>query len=198
MLLLEYIQLSQPIGSFSANEIARLHTVDCSAAVRYRLDALLDDLRYSREHILHSHRQIKAFVCTHQELAQYVRYLQTIPGIGFVCAITILSRIGDPKLLRDVRELGSFLGLVPCEYSTGDNVNRGKITHLGNSQLRQLLTEAAWVTIRNDKSLGQFYHRVKARRHPQIAKKKAITAVARKLTQRIYCVLKEQRAYQVH
>ena len=49
-----------------------------------------------------------------------------------------------------------------------------------------------------DAELAQFYNRIKQRHHPRVAARKAIVAVARKLTARIYCVLKEQRNYQIH
>ncbi|MBI5418208.1 transposase, partial [Candidatus Poribacteria bacterium] len=32
-------------------------------------------------------------------------------------------------------ELAAFVGLVPCERSTGDDINKGSITHLGNQTL---------------------------------------------------------------
>ena len=104
----------------------------------------------------------------------------------------------DPKNLKNPRELASFAGLVPREHSTGDTINKGEITRLGSHTLRFMLTEAAWIAIRYDTELKQFYHRIKSRHHPKIGAKKAITAVARKLTQIIYRVLKDQRTYIVH
>ena len=97
-----------------------------------------------------------------------------------------------------MREIAAFIGLVPTEKSTGDVINQGSITHLGNKILRSLLIEVAWVAIRQDTELNQFYHRIKKKHHPSIGARKAIVAVARKLTQRIYKVLKEQRLYVVH
>ncbi len=110
-------------------------------------------------------------------------------------ATTILGKVGDPGDLRNPRELGAFTGLVLAEKSTGDDVNRESITHLGSESLRFLLIEAAWVAIREDKLLEKFYYRIKSRHHPKVAAKKAITAVARKLTAIIYRVLKDQRMY---
>src|SRR5262252_416671 len=42
------------------------------------------------------------------------------------------------------RELMGYLGLVPCENSTGHTVNRGGITKAGNGRARRILVEAAW------------------------------------------------------
>ncbi|MBP7795566.1 MAG: transposase, partial [Elusimicrobiales bacterium] len=78
------------------------------------------------------------------------------------------------------------------------SINRGSITHMGNGILRSLLIESSWIAIRKDKELEQFYHRIRSRNNPKVGSRIAITAVARKLTHRIYCVLKEERNYNVH
>lgn len=156
------------------------------------------DLDYARKQTTSILRQLRMFIGSNKGMHQYIQYLISIPGIGFITAITLLGRIGDPRRLENVRELSAFVGLVPTEHSTGDDVNYGSITHLGNRYLRSLIIEAAWSAIRKDKELNQFYHRIKNRHHPKIGARKAIVAVARKLTQRIYRVLKEQRSYIVH
>ena len=66
---------------------------------------------------------------------------------------------------------------------------------MGDSTLRGLLVEAAWVAIRKDKQLRQFYDRIRSKRRGEGGSKIAIVAVARKLSHRIYRVLKEQRLY---
>lgn len=184
--------------NWTNNYIRVLKDLPCSDAVRQRLDMLLMDLDYSRKQTSAILRQMRTFIKSHNIIQQYMLYLASVSGIGFITATTLLGRIGDPKKLKNVRELSAFVGLVPTEKSTGDDVNRGSITHLGNRILRSLLIEAAWSAIRKDKELNQFYFRVKNRHHPKIGARKAIVAVARKLTQRIYCVLKEQRLYIVH
>jgi len=54
-----------------------------------------------------------------------------------------IKRLGNPTHLKNVRELGSFIGLTPRERFTGEVVKRGQITHLGDKNLRRLLIEAA-------------------------------------------------------
>ncbi len=177
--------------------ISHIKTLSCSSIVRRKLDMLLEDLDYAREHLLKVLKELKAFCVAHPDIDSYRRCLQSIPGIGFTVALTVLARIGDPECLTDVRELSAFVGLVPKEKSTGDTVRYGSITRIGNSTLRSLLIEASWITIRYDAELSRFYHRIKSRHHPQAAARKAIVAVARKLTQRIYKVLKERRMYEI-
>ncbi len=49
--------------------------------------------------------------------------------------------------------------------------------------------------MRKDPELREFYRRVYQRHPRKVAARKAIVAVARKLTTRIYAVLKEQRPF---
>lgn len=193
-----YPLLKEPDMGWSSRYIKDLKQIQCSPAVRNRLDMLLMDLEYIRKQTLSIHRTLKNFCKDNQEINEYMGYLQSIVGTGFIIAVSILAIMGDPKNLKDSREIGAFVGLVPRENSTGDRINKGSITHLGSRTLRFLLIEAAWVAIRQDTELEKFYYRVKRRHHPKIASRVAIVAVARKLTQRIYKVLKERRNYIKH
>ena len=181
--------------SWSNSYLKSLRKLECNPALRHRLDMLLMDVEYARRQLLTVLKELKAFYKKNLDIDAYRRYAQSVPGIGLIIALTLLGRSGNPAQLKNVRELAAFLGLVPSEKSTGDTVQRGYITHLGNAVLRSMIIEASWIAIRKDSELNQFYHRIKARHHPQVAAKKAIVAVARKLTQRLYCVLKEQRMY---
>lgn len=193
-----YPQLKDPDSNWSNSYIKELKVIPCSDAVRTRLDMLLMDLDYARKQLLISHRNLRNFMKERSSVHKNALYLKSIPGIGFITACAILGKIGDPANLKNVRELAGFVGVVPREHSTGDVVNRGSISHLGDKRLRSLLIEAAWVAIRRDTELRQFYHRIASKNHPKAAAKKAIVAVARKLTYRIYSVLKDQKMYVVH
>lgn len=190
-----HIHVKEPKTRWSRAHIESLRDINCSSAVRIKLDMLIDDLLYTREQLNKIHKKIRLFYKEHKQLQNYMSYLQSIPGIGFVVAISILGHIGDPQHLHNERELASFVGLVPKERSSGAKSHKGSTTHLGNRELRSMFIEAAWVAIRYDAELRQFYHRIKKRHHPSIAKRKAIVAVARKMTHRVYRVLKDQRCY---
>lgn len=193
-----YQNMKEENRAWTKGYIQELKTLECSWAERTRLDMLLSDLDYALTQIRSALNQIKAFVKEQKEIQEYIGYLRSIPGIGPITSSLLLGRLGDPQHLRNVREIAAFLGIVPTERSTGSRVRRGRITKLGDHFVRSRLIQCAWVTIRRDKELEQFYHRIKSRHHPTIGSSKAIVAVARKLTQRIYKVLKERRNYVVH
>jgi transposase len=182
---------------WSRSVIARLQKLPCSGGVRFRLDRLLEALEFQRQQYVKITRELRTFCRQDPELQRSVSYLTSIPGIGQIVAPHLLARIGPWQNLQEHRvdELAAFLGLVPTEHSTGDRVHRGSITRGGDGRLRSKLVQSAWTAIRQDPELREFYRTVH-RRHPQhLAARKAVVAVARKLTTRIFAVLKEQRPY---
>src|ERR671922_1615861 len=176
---------------------AKLRKLECSRTVRFKLDQLLDNLEFSEKQVLSSTKEIRRFCKEDKELSQSIAYLMSIPGIGWIVASQLLARIGDWRQIDNVRQLGSFLGLVPTEDSTGDTVDRGSITRVGDGRLRSKLIQAAWSAIRQDAELREFYRSVCRRNGPGKGPRIAIVAVARKLSTRVYAVLKNQRPYVV-
>jgi transposase len=197
LLLLEGIEFpAAPAGSqWSSIVKKQLRALPCSPTLRFKLDQLLDTLEFQEQQVVKATKEIRRF-CQHEpELAQCLKYLLTIPGIGGIVASQLLARIGDWRELRYGRQLAGFLGVVPTEHSTGERTERGSITHTGDGRLRSKLIQAAWSAIRQDGELREFYRSV-CRTHPRDrAARVAIVAVARKLTTRIAAVLMEQRPY---
>lgn len=175
----------------------KLKKLSCSGAVRFKLDRLLESLEHSEKEVLQTIREMRR-LCRHDpELCQAMKHLQSISGIGEIVASHLLARIGDPRHIGNVRQLAGFIGLAPTEHSTGERVARGGITRTGDGRLRSKLIQAAWSAIRQDPELREFYRSVYQRHPRDRAARKAIVAVARKLTTRIYAVLKQKRPYVV-
>jgi transposase len=75
-------------------------------------------------------------------LAPVVAVLQTMCGMALVNAATLIAELGDLSRFANPRQLMAYLGLVPCEHSSGASVRRGGITKAGNNAARRLLIEA--------------------------------------------------------
>jgi transposase len=199
LLLFEGIEFPPaPAGSqWSFTVKAKLRKLPCSSTVRFKLDELMDSLEFHEKRILKTTQEIRRFCREDPELSRSMKYLMTIPGIGWIVASQLLARIGDWRELKNIRELAGFLGFVPGEHSTGERTDRGSITHTGDPRLRSKLIQGAWSAIRQDAELREFFRSV-CRRHPRnVAARVAIVAVARKLTVRIAVVLMKQRPYEV-
>lgn len=185
-----------PAGSqWSARIIKQLYELPLDGAVRFKLHSLLDTHQFLRLKAVETQKEIRRFCKKDQDISDSLGFLTSIPGIGPVISVHFLARIGDWRNLKNASEVGAFLGLVPRENSTGDTIRKGSITHTGDESLRAKLIEGAWTAIKWDKELAEFYSRIK-QRHPQDrGARKAIVAVARKLTARMYAVLTQRRMY---
>jgi transposase len=182
-------------GRWSAQVLRELAALPCSAAVRFKLHHLIGTLHFHFHSAATVQKEIRRFCQSDPELRHSIALLQSIPGIGWIVAAHLVARLGDWREIDNVRSIAGFLGLVSSEHSTGEKENRGPITRAGDSRLRNKLIQSAWVTIRKDPELRAFYRRIYARHPKQVAARKAIVAVARKLTTRIYAVLTEQRPF---
>ena len=76
--------------------------------------------------------------------APAVQALMSLRGIEFVAATTLVAELGDLSRFAHPKELMSYLGLVPSEYSTGETRVQGRITKTGNGHVRRILIESAW------------------------------------------------------
>jgi transposase len=77
-------------------------------------------------------------------LSPVVEALQALRGVQFTVAVTLVAEMGDLSRFESPRELMKFMGLIPSEYSSGDQRRQGSITKAGNTHARRVLVEGAW------------------------------------------------------
>jgi transposase len=82
---------------------------------------------------------------------ELVGRLRCLRGIDTLTALALVAEIGDFGRFRCAEEFMAFVGLVPCEHSSGEQRRQGSITKVGNSHVRRLLVEAAWHARRRPK-----------------------------------------------
>ena len=108
--------------------------------------------------------------------------LMTHPGVGPLTGLTYVQVIGTPDRFPCGKQIGSYVGLIPCEDSSAGRQRLGHISKQGNSLLRFLLVEAAQAAVRCDSDWRRRYVHLTMRREKRIAK----VAMARKLAVRLY------------
>ncbi len=111
-----------------------------------------------------------------------VRRLMTHPGVGPLTAMAFVLIIGSPERFRCGKQIGSYVGLIPCEDSSAGHQRLGHISKQGNSLLRFLLVEAAQAAVGHDPDWRRRFLHLAIRRERRIAK----VAMARKLAVRLY------------
>jgi transposase len=120
-----------------------------------------------------------------------IKWLTSIPGIGIITAMIILTEIDSISRFSNLDKLCSFIGLVPIVHSSGDKEIIGGITRRGNTHLKKCLVESAWMAIRSDIALMMNFKDYCKRMEPN----KAIIKITRKLVNRIRFVLKNKTEY---
>jgi transposase len=119
------------------------------------------------------------------------RLLMTQPGVGPITSMAFVLTMGDVSRFQRGKQVASYLGLIPREYSSGGHQRLGSISKQGNRFLRMLLVEAAQGAVRCDPQFrNEYLHRCHRK-----AKGVAKVAAARKLAVRLYWMLRTNTAY---
>jgi transposase len=77
-------------------------------------------------------------------LQPVVEALQALRGVQFTVAVTVIAALGELTRFDNPRQLMSYLGLTPAEYSSGERRRQGSLTKTGNAHARHALVEGAW------------------------------------------------------
>jgi transposase len=127
-----------------------------------------------------------------QEAARWpeVQRLMTHPGVGPITALAFVLVLGTPQRFRCGKQVGSYLGLIPCEDSSAGKQRLGHLSKQGNVLLRYLLVEAAQAAVRCDAEWRRRFVRLALRRQRSIA----IAAMARKLAVSLYWMWRQAEA----
>jgi transposase len=69
--------------------------------------------------------------------------LAEVPGIGTLTSMVLSASVTEPQAFKGGREFAAYLGLVPMQYTTGGKPRLGRITKMGNRDIRRLLVVGA-------------------------------------------------------
>ena len=109
--------------------------------------------------------------------APAVALLQTIPGVGFLTAATLVAELGDWRRFAGPKQVAAYVGLVSSVRASAQHARYGHLTKSGSGHARRALVEAAHVAIRLPGPARDRYLAVLPRR----GKKVALVAAARTL-----------------
>ena len=177
---------------FSKQFILWLEALKMRTTAKESLQLKLDMLKKIREQLLEANRQVRKLSCT-EPYKQQVELLRSIPGIGLINSMIILTELGDIKRLENFNSWCSYFGLTPSVYQSDETVHVRGITHRCNHLLREALVESAWQTVWRDPALLMCFKQYCKRMN----KNKAIIRIARKLLSRIRYVLLNKTEYEI-
>jgi len=145
----------------------------------------IEELEITRDRVLKIVRRLRHY--SHQ--ISVIKHLLTIPGVGFITAITFYTEIMDMRRFGNCDRLNTYIGFAPSTHSSGEKNKDTGITPRKNRFLRYLLIEAAWTAIRKDPALLQYF----TSRSARMPKQQVIIRIAKKLVNRMrYVWLNEQ------
>jgi transposase len=81
---------------------------------------------------------------TSWRLPPVVDALQALRGVPCTVAVTMVAAMGDRTRCETPRELMNCLGLIPSEYSSGEQRRQGSLPKAGHAHARRALVEGAW------------------------------------------------------
>lgn len=125
-----------------------------------------------------------------------VKRLTTVPGIGPITASAFVATLDEVSRFARAGQVTSYLGLVPQEYSSGDQQRRGHIMRSANPYLQSLLVQAAWRVWRSRDPRTEHlrtWAQALARRR---GKNVAMVAVARRLARTLFAMWRDRTDYQ--
>jgi transposase len=155
---------------------------------------------------LHSEKllsEIKAFTDSAdmpQTLRDNIKLLTSIPGIGYITAVTILAEIGCIDKFLTPKQLVAFFGVDPAVNESGNfKGDKIKMSKRGTRFGRRALYAVALASIRSKRN-GEAMNPVLLKYYNENLKGKkskvALVAVMHKIIKYIFAVLKNQQEYQ--
>jgi len=194
--LLHYLGIELPENSemkyWSGKFIKYLSELEFDhKAMKLTLENLIESLRKERQILLKVIRDLREVVKENQRAGKIVKLLRTVPGVGFITAVTLYSEIMEINRFNKFDSLSCLIGFSPATNSSGEKEKVVGLSNQQNKYLRSMLIESAWTAIRMDPALTQVYGKLVMR----MGKQKAIIRIAKKLLNRIMYVWKNEKEY---
>jgi len=186
----EGIELKKCALNVFVNRVADLRD-EIPAGITLAIEPVLKAIHMLTEQIADCDSIIKEEITKDPD----AQLLMTAPGVGPIVAACFLMAVRDPSRFKSGRDVGSYLGLVPSLYQSGETYRRGRITKHGNRQARWALSMAASVLLgvaKKQSALRTWGLEVAERR----GRKTAVVAVARKLSAILWSMWKNQKPFE--
>jgi transposase len=170
-----------------------LAEMEFSAADRFCVDELATWLDFLAVRLEQSNAELRRFAAEGPETEQHARkVLRSIPGVGEITSEAALAELGDVRRFRSAKQAVAYAGLAPGQRESAGKRKELSIEKKGSRLLRWALVEAAWQLVRYDAAWRETFQRLAVR----TGKKKAITAIARRLLCLMVAILKSGCPYQ--
>ncbi len=138
-------------------------------------------------------RKIRTSAGEHEETAR----LMTIPGIGPITALALEAFAPPMESFRRGRNFSAWLGLVPRQHTTGGKPRLGRISKMGQRDLRRLLITGAMAVVRHASRGGEKTDPWLAGMLERKPKKVVAVALANRMARRVWALATRKETYRV-
>ena len=162
-------------------QVSKDLAVGLSPELRAALEPLLAEVESLNQRIAEYDRRIERIAT---EVHPEVALLKQIKGVGTLIALSYVLTVGDPHRFRRSRDVGCYLGLRPGRRNSGSSQPQLHISKEGDRYLRTLMVQGAHYILGpfgQDSDLRRWGLKL-CERGGSNAKKRAVVAVARKLS----------------
>ena len=144
------------------------------------------------KHLKAIDKELCELIKTDSELSKKIDQILTIPGVGFVTAITIIAETQGFINMKNIKQLTSYAGLDVQLKESGNWSGKPHISKKGNSRIRKALYMPSLSSIQYNKQYKAFYERVTPKKVNGLI---ALTAIQRKLLGLMYTLWKNDTDY---
>ncbi len=113
--------------------------------------------------------------------------------MGVRTAEAVVAYVDDVRRFARTRQVGAYLGLVPCQDASADKNRLGHITRDGPPMMRKLICEATWTAIKRCPRFQQFFERVSGGKSER--KKIALVATMHRMAKVMGAMLRSGESY---
>lgn len=153
----------------------------------------LKDVSYFDKKIVQVEKQIGLLIKTNAELQNNFELLQTIKGVGKITAAYLIAYTNNFTRFTEARKFNCYAGLAPFEHTSGKSLRgKSRVSHLANKHIKCVLRLAAFVSVRYNKELKQYYQRRVAEGKNKMS---VLNIIGSKLISRMFSVVKKQTPY---
>ena len=160
------------------------------------LEAAVHPLLETRNAVLQNRATLDRQILRIVRADPVCRLLMTAPGVGALVSLAFKVAVDDPRRFSRSRDVGAHFGLTPREYSSGEVSYRGRISKMGDPEVRRLLYVAASRMLRRDAALWCPLKVWAVRLAQRVGIRRARVALARKLAVVLHAMWSDGQVFQ--
>ncbi len=145
-----------------------------------------------KEQIQAIEEEMRKLVAGSETLQTGINYLESIPGVSFISAATVVGETLGFSSINNAKQLTSYAGYDVVQRESGNFRGKTRISKRGNAHIRAVLHMPSMTCVRCNPTLKQFYQRLKPTKEKPIV---ALVAVQRKLLILMYTLWKNETVY---